>query len=123
MQVARSDIGIVKKRYDYRPDDVGKCVSMSVAIHPASLWTHVMFAAIAKTKGRAIQLNSRPNLREELRTWLSLSSTSQKGPWYEARHFESQATVAAPDASSNQWGGVVAVPWGKFSASGGFPHE
>ena len=96
---------------------------MSVAIHPASLWTHVMFAAIAKTKGRAIQLNSRPDLREELRTWLSLSSTSQKGPWYEACHFESQATVAAPDASSNQWGGVVAVPWGKFSASGGFPHE
>ena len=81
MQVARSDIGIVKKRYDYRPDDVGKCVSMSVAIHPASLWTHFMFAAIAKAKGRAIQLGSGPDLREELRTWLSLQFTSRDRQW------------------------------------------
>ena len=101
----------------------GKYVSMSVAIRPASLWTHFMFAAIAKAKGRAIQLDSRPELPEELRTWLSLSSTSQEGPWYKARHFESQATVAASDGSWNQWGGVASTPWGEFSAGGGFPHE
>ena len=59
----------------------GKCVSMSVAILPASLWTHFMFPTIAKAKGRAIQLVNKPDLRAELKTWLSLSSTSQEGPW------------------------------------------
>ena len=100
-----------------------KRVSMSVAIHPASLWTHLIFAAIAKAKGRAIQLDSGPDLREELRTWLSVSSTSQEGPWYKARRLESRATVAVSDASSNQWGGVVPMSWGECPASGGFAHE
>ena len=29
----------------------------------------------------------------------------------------------ASDTSSNQWGGVVSMPGGEFSAGGGFPHE
>ena len=80
----------------------GKCVSMSVGIRPASLWKHFMFAAIARAKGREIQLATKPDLRAELTTWLGLSSTSQEGPWYEARHYASTTTVAASDASSNQ---------------------
>ena len=101
----------------------GKCASMSVPIRPASARTHFMFAAIAKAEGRAIQRDSTPDLRAELRAWLSLSSTSQEGPWYKARHFASRVTLAASDASSNQWDGVVSMPWGRFSAGGGFPHE
>ena len=83
-QVARPDIGSVRERYDYRQNGGkigGKCVSMSVTIRPASLWTHFMFAAIAKAKGRAIQLGSGPDLREELRTWLSLQFTSRDRQW------------------------------------------
>lgn len=54
----------------------GKCVSMSVAIRPASLWAHFMFAAIAKAKSREIPLRTHADLRAELMKWLGLSSTT-----------------------------------------------
>ena len=101
----------------------GKCVSMSVAIRPASLWTHYMFAAINRAKGPVIHLGSRPDLCAELRIWLDLSTTSQEGPWYKARHYEVALTAGSSDASSNQYGGVVSLPRGQFSAGGGFPHD
>ena len=53
----------------------GKCVSMSVAIHPASLWTQYMFAAITRATGRVIDLGPLPDLRAELQIWLGLSAT------------------------------------------------
>ena len=101
----------------------GKCISMSVAIRPASLWIHYMFAAIAKANGREIHLSSKPDPCAELNIWRSLSATAQEGLWYKPRHYASQVTVAAADASSNQWGGVVSMPGGEFSAGGGFLHE
>ena len=101
----------------------GTCVSMSGAIRPASLWTHHMFAAIAKANGREIELCKTPDLRTELRIWLDLSATSQEGLRYKPPHFTSQITVAASNASSNQWGRVVSMPGGEFSAGGGFPRE
>ena len=101
----------------------GKCVSMSVAIRPASLWTHYMFAAIARATGRVIDLGPLPDLRAELRTWLGLSATSQEGPWYKARHYAVKLTQASSDASSNQYGGVVSLPRGQFSVGGDFSHE
>ena len=52
-------------------------MSMSVAIRPASLWTHYMLAAINRAKGPVIHLGSRPDLCAELRIWLDLSTTSQ----------------------------------------------
>ncbi|CAN0440841.1 unnamed protein product, partial [Pylaiella littoralis] len=76
----------------------GKCVSMSVAIRPASLWTHYMFAAIAKAKGKVIQLHDHADLRAELAKWFTLSSTAQEGPWYKVRHFATEVTLAASDA-------------------------
>ena len=100
---------------------VGKCVSMSVAIRPASLWTHYMFAAIKKAKSRVVQLKDKHDLRAELRVWLKLSSTSQEEPWYKSRHYDVSVTTASSDASSN--GGVVSLPSGRFSAGGGFPPE
>lgn len=44
----------------------GKYVSMSVAIRPASLWTHYMFAAMKKAKGKVVRLSDKPDLRAEL---------------------------------------------------------
>ena len=101
----------------------GKCVSMSVAIRPASLWTHYMFTAISKANGRAIRLETHADLRAELEIWLGLSTTSQEGPWYKEKHYEVTITTASSDASSNQHGGVVGLPEGEFSTGGGFPHE
>lgn len=101
----------------------GKCVSMSVAIRPASLWTHYMFAAIKNAKGTSIQLANKPDLRAELRKWLELSSTSQEGPWFKARHYHLELTRASSDASSNQYGGVVSLPQETFEVGGGFPRQ
>ena len=42
----------------------------------------------------------------------------RRGRGTERDTFASLATVAASDASSNPWGGVVSMPWGEFSASG-----
>lgn len=46
-----------------------------------------------------------------------------EGPLSKAHHFATEVALAASDASSNQWGGVVAMPEGEFSAGGGFPHS
>ena len=94
-----------------------------VCHNPPGVWTHHFFAAIAKAKGREIELCKTPDLRAELGIWLDLSATSQEGPWYKPRHFAPQIAVAASDASSNQWGCVVSMAGGEFSASGGFPCE
>jgi len=90
----------------------GKCMSMSAAIRPASLWTHFMFAAIAKARGRVIALANKHDLREELKIWLRLSTTSQRGPWYKERHYDVRVTSSYSDASANQWGGVIDLPSG-----------
>ena len=65
----------------------GKCVSMPVAIRPASLCTHYMLAAIAKANGWEIHLSSKPDLCTELNIWRSLSATAQEGPWYKPRQY------------------------------------
>ena len=98
----------------------GKSVSMSIAIRPASLCTRYVFEAIAKTNGRAIQLNSKHDMCAGVSIWRRLPATLQEGPWYEPRHYASQATVSASDASSNQWGGVVSMTAGEFFVGGGF---
>lgn len=54
----------------------GKCMSMPVAIRPASLWTHSMFATIARlsrARKTRISLSDHGELRAELQQWLSLS--------------------------------------------------
>ena len=73
-----------------------KRVSTSVAIRPASLWTHHMFAAIAKANGREIHLSNKPDLCAEINIWRSLSATAQESPRYKPRHYASRVTVAAP---------------------------
>ena len=61
----------------------GKCMSMTVAIRPASPWTHAMFAVVADLdKSRLCSVDhtqdSRANLVSEFKQWLSVTATSQK---------------------------------------------
>lgn len=51
-----------------------------------------------------------------LRTRPRRPSTFQKEPWYMACNVVPRATVAAADASSIQWGGVVQMTWRYISA-------
>ena len=69
----------------------GKCMSMTVAIRPASLWTHAMFAVLSamdNTNQRQIDLtrDAYADLRQEFQKWLSLTASSHEGPWQRASH-------------------------------------
>ena len=106
----------------------GKCMSMTVAIRPASLWTHAMFAVIADLEKSGLctvdlTQDSRADLLGELRQWLSITATSQEGPWQRARHFSAALTKGSSDASSVAWGGVVNTASGTFPAGGVFPPD
>ena len=74
-----------------------KCKSMTVAIRPASLWTHAMFAVVAdleKSGVCSVDLthDSKADLVGEFKQWLSITATSQEGPWQRAWHFAAALT-------------------------------
>ena len=80
----------------------GKCMSMTVAIRPGSLWTHAMFTVLSrleKSGMRHIDLSQDEcvDLRGELKQWLGILS------------------------SSTAWVGVVNAVTGPFRAGGGVP--
>lgn len=87
----------------------GKCMSMTVAIRPASLWTHAMFAVLASMEkaGRSrvdLSLDANADLLGEFKQWLSLAATSHEGPWHKARHLPVKLDGSS-DASTLGWGG------------------
>ena len=106
----------------------GKCMSLTVAIRPASLWTHAMFAVLSKLeKSGASRIDlardSHADLVGEFRQWMRVTSTSHEGPWQQARHFTASFTCGSTDASSIGWGGVVNASSGPFRAGGVFPQH
>ena len=108
----------------------GKCMSMKVAIRPASLWTHYMFEALRKAQcprnrfwQHRVRVPRRSGLREELELWYGLTENAQEGPWYLAKHFAVILTRAASDASSVAWGGVLRFASLVFQAGADFGPE
>ena len=60
----------------------GKCISMSVAVRPASLWMHAMFAVLAELEKSALCMgdlrqHSSADLVGEFKLWFNLSATSR----------------------------------------------
>ena len=107
----------------------GKCVSMTVEIRRASLWTYAMFAVVAELdkSGRCPAdpaRDSRADLVSDFKQWLSIAATSQEGPWQRERHFAAALTKGSSDASSVAGGGGVAnTISGTFPAGGVFPPD
>eukprot|EP00903_Cladosiphon_okamuranus_P010409 g9846.t1 len=69
----------------------GKCMSMTVAIRPASLWTHAMFAVLAAMEEGGSSMvdltcDASADLLGELRQWLSLTTSSHEGPWQRVQY-------------------------------------
>ena len=72
----------------------GKCTSMSVAVPPASLYTHHMYSQIAVIKRSedrknlsSIAVSERSGLRSEIERWLEVRTRLNGAPWYDAtRH-------------------------------------
>ena len=99
---------------------------MSVAVPPASLYTHHMYrqiAAFKRSRSRKIAVSERSDLRFEMETWLEVRIRLNGAPWYDAtRHV---LTISgATDASSQAWGGLITGSFGAFivfKATAGFP--
>ena len=94
---------------------------MSVAVPPASLYTHHMHHQIAAFKcsgGRnnlsSIAVSERSGLRFEMERWLEMRTQLNGALWYDAtRHV---LTISgATDAWSQAWGDLIRGPFGAFS--------
>ena len=90
----------------------GKCVSFSLVVLAAKLFTREMNAAISR--GQRIKANhSKPlpltgKLRDEIEHWLFLEGWNNPLPWREERHV---SVVIATDASNSGWGGSILAPF------------
>ena len=103
---------------------------MSVAVPPASLYTHHMYRQIAAFKRAgsrknlsSIAISKRSGLPFEMERWSEVRSRLNGAPWYNAtRHV---LTISgATDISSQAWGGLIRGPFGAFSvfkAAADFP--
>ncbi len=105
----------------------GKCMSMTVAIRPASLWTHAVvpvLAAMDKGGSSVVDLgcDSKADMRGELQQWLALTAPSREGPWQRARHLIVKMTGSS-DASALGWGAVIDIMGSPYRAGGVFPDE
>ena len=105
-------------------------MSMSVAVPPASLYTHHMYrqrAAFERSGSRkilsSIAVSKRSGLRFEMKRWLEVRSRLNGVPWYHATRYV--LTIAeATDASSRARGGLIRGLFGAFSvfkAAGDYP--
>ena len=87
---------------------VGKCVSFSLAVPAAQLFTRQMNAAIAGgrlTPRRLIAIKG--ELREEISHWLFLEDWHTPLPWRDERHVR---VSIATDASATGWGAIFLTP-------------
>ena len=99
---------------------------MSVAVPPASLYTHHMYRQIAAFKrsgSRKIAVSERSGPRFEMERWLEVRIRLNGAPRYDAtRHV---LTISgATDASSQAWGGLIRGSFGAFTvfkAAADFP--
>ena len=86
----------------------GKCVSFSVVVPAAKLFTREMNAAISR--GQRINANhTKPlpltgKLKDEIAHWLFLEGWDDPLSWREERHIRA---VIATDVSNSGWGGSI----------------
>jgi hypothetical protein len=87
---------------------VGKCVSFSIAVPAARLFTREMNHTISKCQlGSEKHIPVAGRLRREISHWLFLESFDNPLPWRDERH----VTVSiATDASNSDWGGSMLSP-------------
>ena len=87
---------------------VGKCVSFSLAVPAALLFTKQMNAAIAggqRTPHRLVPIKG--DLREEISHWLFLEGWDDPVTWRDERHIR---VSVATDASASGWGAILLTP-------------
>ncbi|CAB1112862.1 unnamed protein product [Ectocarpus sp. CCAP 1310/34] len=109
---------------------VGKCVSLSVAVPVAALYTHHMYKSLTvyqRTGGRRpnmdIDISPNGGLMFEMQRWLEVRKKFNGASWYRAEH-KLLSLTGASDASSRGWGGLIRSPGQPiFKAGGDFPPQ
>ena len=86
---------------------VGKCVSFSLAVPAARLFTREISAAISMRMRTLKPIAFQGALRDEIAHWLFLEDRDDPLPWREERHLQ---TELATNASQTGWGGVFSTP-------------
>ena len=83
---------------------VGKCVSFSLAVPAALLFTREVNLAISKgmRTNRLVKIDK--NLRDEIAHWLFLETWDDPLPWKEERHLQ---ISLSSDASGSGWGATM----------------
>ena len=86
---------------------VGKCVSFSLAVPAAKLFTREMNAAISTGLRTQKRLPMHGALKEEISYWLFLETWDEPLKWREERHVQ---VKVATDASASGWGATITSP-------------
>lgn len=86
---------------------VGKCVSFSLAVPAARLFTRDMNTAISKGLFTGKPICIQGLLRDEIAHWLFLEAWDDPLPWRDERHLQ---VKLATDASQSAWGGTFLAP-------------
>ena len=85
---------------------VGKCVSFSLVVPGALLFTREMNSAISKALCTSKPIKLHEALREKISHWLSLRTWDDPLPWRDENHIH---ISLATDASASGWGGSVTL--------------
>ena len=85
---------------------VGKCVSFSLVVPGALLFTREMNNAVSKALRTSRPIKLYEALREEISHWLFLRAWDDPLPWRDERHIR---ISLATDASALGWGGSVTL--------------
>ena len=85
----------------------GKCVSFSLVVPAARLYTREMNLANSKGLRSQKKVHLTEELRGEIAHWLFLKVLDSPLPWREERHFQIKLST---DASQSGWGGVLVSP-------------
>ena len=85
---------------------VSKCVSFSLVVPGALLFTREMNNAVSKALRTSRPIKLYEALREEISHWLFLRAWDDPLPWRDERHIR---ISLATDASASGWGGSVTL--------------
>ena len=83
---------------------VGKCVSFSLVVPAAKLFTREMCIALSNAQRTKRFVRILRPLRDEVQFWRFLDSWEGHMPWHDERHL---VVSVASDASAFAWGGVL----------------
>ena len=86
---------------------IDKCVSFSLAVPVARLFTRQMSAEVSKGMRTMKRIAAQGALRAEIAYWLFLERWDDPLHWREKRHLQ---VKIATDASWTGWGGPISTP-------------